>query len=313
MARPERFRINGALAMTRLALFAAAALLAAGCAVSPPAATPGVSPTASPSGSLRPTSPSTPRSTQGFALGTALNQSIPPAGAFDALRPPIAIRDGIVVMPGPMDSIAPAPIVPEILSRPITDAGIRRLIDEASGAGLLDGPTDLTGGSKPGSMTAEIAFMIDGAERVVSGDPGKRIVCVVGPCDPPPGTPAAFAGFWAKLETLPDWLGSELGDPVPYEPDRMAILLREPALDANLPIEYADWPIDGGPMRDFGVEQPGAPPSRCGVVDGDQLAVALAAFGAGNQYTRWRDGTGDEMGVIARPLFPGEDSPCFGG
>jgi hypothetical protein len=300
--------------MTRLALLAAAALIAVGCAASPPAASPSAPPSASPAESPAPTSlPTAPPSTEGFTLRTALHQSIPPAGAFDVLRPPIAIADGVVVMPGPMDSIAPAPLLPVIQQRTITDAGIRRIIDEATAAGLLDGPTDLTGGSQPGSMTAEIGFTIDGEDRAVSGDPAKRIVCVVGPCDPLARTPAAFAGFWAKLETLPDWLGSELGDPVPYEPERMAILLTEPALDANLPIEHADWPIDGVAMADFGVHQPGAPPSRCGVVEGDQLAAALTAFADANQYTRWQDGTGAEMGIVARPLLPGEESPCFGG
>jgi hypothetical protein len=270
------------------------------------------SPSSSPSRSPA-SSPTAPPTTEGFKLRTAVDQSIPPATAFRALEPPIDIRDGVAIVHGPMDAIAPAPLLPVIDVREISDSGIRRLIDEAAAAGLLDGPTDLTGGSQPGSMTAEIVFVIDGAERRVTGDPGKRIVCVVGPCDPPPGTPAAFAGFWAKLETLPDWLDSELGDPVPYEPDRMAILLTEPALDANLPIEYADWPIDGVAMAHFGVEQPGAPTSRCGLVDGDQLAAALAAFADANQYTRWQDGTGAEMGIVARPLFPVEESPCFGG
>jgi hypothetical protein len=54
------------------------------------------------------------------------------------------------------------------------------------------------------------------------------------------------------------------------------------------------------------------PPIRCGIVEGADLPGVLAAFGSANELTRWRDGTGAELGVVARPLFPGESDPCLG-
>ena len=88
-------------------------------------------------------------------------------------------------------------------------------------------------------------------------------------------------------------------------------MLTEPMLDATLEPEYADWPVEGVAMRDFGVEltAPGQPPVRCGVVE-DDVSIIIEALRAGNEYTRWRDGSGAEHGIVSRPLFPGEPSPC---
>ena len=63
-------------------------------------------------------------------------------------------------------------------------------------------------------------------------------------------------------------------------------------------------------MRDFGSRCAGSPPSLCGVVVDEELPAVLEAFGAANADTIWRDGTGDERVVVARPLYPGEESPC---
>lgn len=282
--------------MNRLAALAATALLLAGCAAGLPSASPSPSPVAS-------------GSTDGFVLRTAVHQAIPPDAAFRTLRPPVDIEDGVAILYGPMDAIAPAPLLPVINAHEISDAGIRQIIDGATAAGLLSGSGDFTAGGMPGSRTAEIVLGIDGTDHRLTGDPDRQIVCVTAPCEPQPGTPEAFGWFWAKLTTLPDWLGDELGQPAPWVPERMAILLTEPMLDANLPIQYEDWPL-ATPMAEFGGELPGSPANRCGVVTGADLGAALQAFGPANEYTRWRDDAGNERGVVARPLLPGEDDPC---
>jgi hypothetical protein len=46
------------------------------------------------------------------------------------------------------------------------------------------------------------------------------------------------------------------------------------------------------------------------VVEGKEVASVVEALRAGNEYTRWRDGTGAELGIVSRPLFPDEPSPC---
>jgi hypothetical protein len=288
--------------MNRLSILAATAVLVAACsAVGPSQPTP-----PSPS---RP--PSAPPSAQGFSLRTALRQSIPPAAAFNQLRPPVAIENGVLLIHAPLDTMFPMGLSTAFQQHTISEAGIQMIVDAATEAGLLTGVTDFAPDSPPGSSVAEVVLVIDGVEYGITGDPDRRIVCVTTPCEAAHGTPEAFGGFWAKLEDPQAFLGDELGMAGISEPKRLAILLTEPTLDATLEPEYADWPVEGVSMRDFGVElaAPGLPPARCGVIE-SEVSVVTSALRAGNESTRWRDASGAEYGIVSRPLFPGEASPC---
>lgn len=225
----------------------------------------------------------------------------------------VAIVDGRVIAPGPITASFPGPVLPHLLQREISDAGIDAVLAAARDAGLLEGPTDLTGGAAPGAVVGHLVFVVDGAERRVVGDHTRQIACVTTPCVAPPGTPEAFAGFWAALSDPSAWLAEELGVETPYDPDRLAILLTEPMLDATLPPSSAAWPLEA-PMSEFGSELPvpaGTAPARCGVVEGDDLAAMLFALRNANQLTRWTDPTGAERGIAARALLGGEPSPCI--
>ena len=274
--------------MRRVATLVSILLLVAGCAA---AATP------------------SPSAATGFALRAWTSQALPPIGAFANAGPIFAIDDGRLILHGPVPAIYPGPLLPNLQQRPISQAGIAAIVDAARRAGLLDGPTDLTGGLPPGGQTGHLLFVIDGVEREVLGDPTRQIVCITTPCDGAPGTPEAFGQFWARIQDLQSWLGSELGPEAPLVIDRLAVLLTEPVNDAILPPSFAPWPLEGE-MRKFGVEWPGAPPARCGVVEGEDLAAVLAAFRQANANTRWTDDTDAQFGVVARPLFPGEPDPC---
>jgi hypothetical protein len=254
-------------------------------------------------------SPSPSPPTTGFALRAWISQALPPVGAFRTAGPDLVIDDGRLIVHGPQMAIYPGPLLPNLQQRLLSQAGIDALIDTARAAGLLDGPTDLTGGLPPGAQTAHLLFVIDGVEREVLGDRTRQIVCITTPCDGAPGTPEAFGQFWARIHDIGSWLGTELGPEAPYVADRLAVLLVEPVDDGSLPPSFAQWPIEV-PMTQFGVEMAGSPPARCGVIEGDSLAAALAAFGAANELTRWRDNTDAVFGAVVRPLFPGEPDPC---
>jgi hypothetical protein len=278
--------------MRRFVLLALVAGLAAGC------------------GSSAGTSPTGPAG--GFAVRAWVTQAIPPVDAFPSAGPSLAINDGLLIVPGPVPAIYPGPLLPNLQQRPISDAGLATIHAAAAAAGLLDGPTDLTGGTLPGGQTAHLLFVIDGVEREVLGNPGKQIVCITTPCEAAPGSPEAFAGFWSRLTDVAGWLGAELGQETPWEPGRVAVLLTEPRLDATIPPSFIPWPLDE-PMDKFGTvfaTPEGTPPVRCGVIEGDELAAALAAFRSANQLTRWTDAAGNEYGAVVRPLFPGEPDPC---
>jgi hypothetical protein len=256
-------------------------------------------------GSAAPAASSAPPTTS-FGLRAWITQALPPVGFFPDAGPSLAVDRKRLIVPGPQIEIYPGPLLPNLQQRPISQAGIDAIVDAARAAGLLDGPTDLVGESLPGSQTAHLLFILDGVEREVFGDPTRQIVCVTTPCDAPPGTPEAFGQFWAKIHDIQSWLGAELGPETPYTADRLAVLLTEPNVDASLPPTFAPWPLAGQMMK-FGVEWHG---SRCGVIEGEDLVAALAAFGAANELTRWTDDTDAQFGVVARPLFPGEPDPC---
>jgi hypothetical protein len=253
--------------------------------------------------------PSSSAPTTGFALRAWVSQALPPVGAFRTAGPDVVIDEGRLIVHGPEMAIYPGRLLPSLQQRPLSQAGIDALVTTARAAGLLDGPIDLTGGLPPGAQAAHLLFVIDGIEREVLGDPTRQIVCVTTPCDGAPGTPEAFGQFWARVQDIGSWLGSELGPDTPYIADRIAVLLVEPINDATLPPSFAPWPLDV-PMKQFGGEVAGSPPARCGIVEGDDLATALAAFGAANELTRWTDNTDAVFGVVVRPLFPGEADPC---
>lgn len=251
------------------------------------------------------TSSPSPTQAGGFAL-RAWTTDEPTVG-----RPPpgpvLAIHDGMLFMPGPQMEIFPSPILPNIQQRTISEAGIRAVIAAVQLAGLLDGPTDLTGG-KRGGVVAHLSFTIDGIAREVTGDAGRQIACVTTACEAPPGTPEAFAGLWARLMDLPTWIGPKLGPEAPYDFTELQIVLGGPPIDAALPVSRADWPLET-PMHEFGVAL-GSPLPRCGAVEGVEMDALLAAFRGANANTRWTDGSGAELGIEARPLFPDEPDPC---
>ena len=249
-------------------------------------------------------SPSTP--TTGFALRAWVSQALPPVGTFRTAGPDVVIDRGRLILHGPEMAIYPGQLLPNLQQRPLSQAGIHALVAAARAAGLLEGPTDLTGGLPPGAQAAHLLFVIDGVEREVLGDPSRQIVCVTTPCDGAPGTPEGFGQFWARIQDIGSWLGTELGPETPYVADRLAVLLVEPVEDASLPPSFARWPLEG-PRDQFGVALAGA---RCGVIEGDGLKTALAAFGAASELTRWTDDTDAVFGAIVRPLLPGEADPC---
>ena len=210
-------------------------------------------------------------------------------------------------------AIYPGPLLPNLQQRPISQAGIDALVDAARSAGLLDGPTDLTGGlaarrRRPPtcSSSSTVSSGRSSATRPARSSASRRRASAH------PGTPEAFGQFWAQVHDIGSWLGTELGAETPYVADRLAVLLVEPVDDASLPPSFARWPLEV-PMTQFGVEWPGSPPARCGVIEGADLAPALAAFGAANELTRWTDDTDAQFGAVVRPLFPGEPDPCAEG
>lgn len=281
------------------AVVAMAAIVAActGGAVSAPSSTTG------------PASPG-PAAADTYWLRMTTTQAIPPVNLF-AVQPIVRITGGgIVVMAGPVPEIYPGPLVPSLLGRSITPAGQSAIVDRARALGLLTGQADFSGrNSMPGSVNGRIELTVDAQRVIINGDPLAHIECVTTPCEPEPGTPAAFGELWRMLIDLPAWLSAELGPEMMYRPPAYSLLVGPaPGPEQGLTQAPMDWPLDqaigtfGGPVANG--------TARCGTIDGGAADTLRPALEAANQLTQWVQDpeTSATFGLVVRPLVPGEDA-----
>jgi hypothetical protein len=244
-------------------------------------------------------------------LRATTRQAIPPVGRFGV--PPVAVvtGDGTYITVGPTDAMYPGPALPNLIGRPIDEAGRARILAEAQRLGLLSGQTDFTGGAgMAGGITGQIELTVNGDRVTLTGDLEASIQCITTPCDPPPGTPAAFAEMWSRLQEPESGLGDSIGPEAPYVADAYALLIGPPPPpELAIPTPVIDWPLEtaaGG----FGVPVANNT-RRCGNAIGDDAAAIRPALEQATQASPWSQDptTSATFGVVARPFVPGED-PC---
>jgi hypothetical protein len=240
-----------------------------------------------------------------FYLRAWQSQALAPQYSFASL-PQVTIADGwfydgMIAIP----AIYPGPIYSGVSRRHITDAGIAEIAAEASKAGLLSGAKTF-GQVPPGGVVCNVTIVVAGVTHDLSGtcaadDPAAAAS---------PGTARAFGDFVAKMQSLGTWLAADLDSSVPWDPSSLAVLAVPPTADAGGPITpaQATWPL-AVPFSRFGTAA-GSADNRCAVVSGGDLAVLLPAIEAGNALTRFTDSEGIEKSLQARPMMPGEPSPC---
>ena len=228
--------------MRSVTLLATLALLV-GAACSGPAASP------SPSQATPSASPEA----EAYWLRMTTTQAIPPVNLF-AVQPTLVITgDGVAVSQGPVPAIYPGPLLPNLLGRPVSEAGQAQIIQLARDLGLLDGATDFSGEDQMmGAVSGHIELTVDGRRVELTGNPGAQIVCVTTPCEPAPGSPEAFGEFWRRIMSLPETLAADIGPESPYVPPAYAILVGEPPEpEAGITPQIMDWPLDT-PLATFG-------------------------------------------------------------
>jgi hypothetical protein len=285
------------------AVMAALALVAGGCDIGggPPAASSAVA-TLAPQPSPR---------ADAYWLRATATQAIPPIDQFP-IPPVVTITgDGTYITVGPQDAMYPGPALPNLLGRPIDDAGRAAILAEAQRLGLLSGQTDWTADpGVPGGVTGRLELTVDGRRITLTGSPESTIECVTTPCEAPPGTPAAFAAFWAALQDPASWLGDRVGAEEPYVAESYALLVGPPPPpEASIPTPVIDWPLDASPGT-FG--RPVANDTRrCGSVTGSDATTLRPSLEQATQASPWSQDptTSATLGIVARPFVPGED-PC---
>ena len=267
---------------------------------------------AAPSPSPQPSPPPSPTPSPApaaFYLRAYYNQALPPRFTF-AWLPTITVADGILYDGNVViDAMFPGPLTIVPYARPITDAGIAALVDEARRLGMLEGNGDFSGGlARPGARTGEIELIVDGASYSLRGNPDAMIVCVRAPCEAAPGTPEAFGAFWQELMIAGTWLESELGPAQDWTPERVALLLTAPTVQ-DMPARPAEWPFETS-MAEAGIEYPAEEGARCTTLSGDALQALWPTLHDANQLTVLVDQHGNQAAPIVRVLVPGDESPC---
>jgi hypothetical protein len=242
-------------------------------------------------------------------------QALPPTATFSWLPMVVITLDGRVLSGGAVPAIFPGPLVNPIVERQLTPNGWNHIVEAARAAGLLGAVRDFTGGQMPpGSQVTRLELVADGRVYELTGDASRQINCIQAPCDAPPGTPEAFAGFVNRLTDLTSMVGAaELGPEKLHDPAGFAVIVNKGAPDdQGVPQPPIAWPLDGG-FAAFGKALQDGSGGRCGLITGADVGLVRPAFAAATQTTGWRDPAGGSLhGIVVRPMLPGDADPCEG-
>ena len=268
------------------------------------------SPSALPSSSAGPTSePSPDPAAQTYWLRAMTTQALPPLNVFGMQPYSVITGGGQWIAQLALPTVYPGPLLPSLQARQVTEAGRTAILKEARDLGLLEGTTDFNVGPVlAGGVSGRIEMTVDGQPVTLTGNPNALMECVTTPCEPPPGSAAAFAEFWRLLGDLGSWIPNELGSASAYVAPAYAILVGPaPTPDPNLSQAPMDWPLEqslalfGGPVADGSY--------RCGTVSGVDADTLRPSLQAANQLTPWVQDptTSATFGLTVRPMVPGED------
>ncbi len=236
-------------------------------------------------------------------------QALPPVNVFGTQPYSVITGDGQWITQLALPTVYPGPLLPSLEARAITAAGQAAILQAARDLGLLGGATDFSAGPVlAGGVSGRIEMTVDGQRITLTGNPNALMECVTTPCDPPPGSAAAFAEFWRRLGDLGSWIPNELGPASPYVAPAYAILVGPaPAQDPSFSQPPMDWPL-AQPLALFGGPVAGGS-YRCGAVAGADADTLRPSLQAANQLTQWVQDptTSATFGLTVRPMVPGED------
>jgi hypothetical protein len=250
----------------------------------------------------------------GFVMPTYLVTQLPMFSLFG---------DGSVVTLGPQILIYPGPALPNLVVTPLTEEGIQTVLRAAQEAGLTDG-----------DHTWQSAAVADAPTTVITANVGGRTsvttIYALGIDAAQPGITEEerqarerILAFQNQLGALRGWLppSGVQGDDRAFEIKRLQFVIQpadEIAPDAGTPTGTPDatspqpstqpWPLST-PLSEWGAPY-NLLNSRCGVVEGADLAPMLAALSKANQLTQW-ESAGRRYNAYVRPLLPDEDG-CAG-
>jgi hypothetical protein len=207
--------------------------------------------------------------------------------------------DGRVIIIGPTTLEFPGPALPNLQEFRLTRDGLRRIVDEARNAGLLDDPPpDYGNAGVTDQRTTTVTVYVDGTTRRVD----------VYALDFSDGLTTKQRENRERLSRFiqlagdPDAMREVVvpGSTRRYEPTALAVIVRPSRSTEG---ETRAWPL--GDLADVGTPYRRLPAARCTVLDRGQLAAVLGAARAARDGDRW-ESAGAFYELQFRPLLPDE-------
>jgi len=244
---------------------------------------------------------------------------------FMATRLPsfVLLGDGRVIMQGVQTLEFPGPLLPPLIERRLTEAGIQEILSAVEDTNLFTADAEYRGAAGVVADAADTVFHVNAggirstikvyALGLLSPDMGEM-----------PGITPGEVEAHRQLQALNDalMLLDDNLDPggfaddgwQPYQPAGFRLYVRDvtdqPIDGGEVPEQIREWPIDGDPAA-FGDEQPlFGDGTRCAVVTGADAEAWLAELSAATQMTRWTDDGERRFSIAARPLLPHDEAIC---
>ena len=134
-----------------------------------------------------------------------------PVGQFAYGPAAVVTADGTFVTAAPVEAEGPEPLLPNLLGRPLSDAG-RDASRPRPSAFTSSAGRRTSGASSPcPEVLGRLQLTVDGEPVTLTGEPDSKLLCIPQFCDPFPGTPEAFGELWRKVADPAHWLADELG------------------------------------------------------------------------------------------------------
>jgi hypothetical protein len=213
--------------------------------------------------------------------------------------------DGRAIVMGPVDSIYPGPLLPNIRQVHVSSADIQTILAAADAAGLLGQDANYNDANISDATTTVFATRVDNVTHVIrvyaldeattsqSGDVGAAR--------------ARLRAFQSKVLDLPAFLGRSIADEAYQSTSMRVFTSRKQTLDQVSPSpQVVAWPLAADPAT--AGQTTDTEGIRCLLLSGSDLAAFMTVATTANNATIWTAPSG-RYSVSVRPLYP-DESGC---
>ncbi|MGA3029789.1 MAG: hypothetical protein ABSE58_03490 [Candidatus Limnocylindrales bacterium] len=213
--------------------------------------------------------------------------------------------DGRVIVPGPLVTVFPGPLLPDLRQLQVTPTEIQKILAAADAAGLLGPNATYIQPNVSDASTTVFTTNVAGTTHII----GAYALGLGGGFGNETDAPARakLEEFRTMMMNLASFLGRTVSDAEAYAPTAMRVFVA--AAQAPAPGDSTQrivtWPLTADPST---AQATAVAEVRCLVVSGADLAAFQSVARNANQLTVWVAPSGRYV-ASARPLYP-DESGC---